>query len=347
MKMVNLPAVGLMAFLKKEPRSYLGKVMHKEFAIDPTLLCTFDRVRAILDSCGWHKGKVVCEYPKRHWKRMVYDSCNQVGDKEKKKIEQLLLSPIFVRRLNPAPYDKERGWLASIIQEHTRKSFSAILGNGENSHPDVVDGQYVTDEEPKWQASPGVIIRQAEEFGKVTSLLAQNSSRIVFVDPHFDFAAPRYVNSLSAMLETTIEEHYKRSPNEGHDGITIELHLKVKKSASNTDTYENIASRLHHNIERQLPRSILAGIRIDIYLWKEKDENTQMFHNRYFITNIAGISFGIGLDIDDSQPDATTGQTDDTFRMTPDQHKVPLAQFCAGSTAFQALGTFNILGTKR
>ena len=243
--------------------------MHKEYAIDPNILISFDRIRAILGTCGWHKGKVVCGYPK-NWKRKVYDTCQVSGDCQKKELEVLLKPHPLTRRKDAKHYDPDNAWLISAKTEHARKAFAAILSDKFETSSNVIDGQIVTeDNEPLWAPPSGISPRTATDFAAAISLLAQNSSRIVFVDPHFDFASQRYTSPFTEMLKAVISENYKRSAIQNQNGVmdsfSIELHLRVKRSHGNTDSYQTIAGRLKHNIEQQLPRHIPQNVKIGVF----------------------------------------------------------------------------------
>ena len=326
--------------------------MHKEYAIDPNILISFDRIRAILGTCGWHKGKVVCEYPKK-WKRKVYDTCAVNGDREKKALEESLQSHPFCKRKNASPYNSDATWLDSAKAEHGRKTFAAILSDTSEASSNVIDGQIVTeDNEPLWAPPSGISPRTASDFATAVSLLSQNSSRIVFVDPHFDFAAQRYTEPFTEMLKAVISEDYKRSvvqnQNGATDGFSIELHLRVKRSYRNTDSYKTIAGRLKHNIEQQLPRHVPQDVKVRVLFWKEHDAATsdsERLHNRYFLTDIGGLSFGIGLDAANANS-SSTNENDDISILTKEQHQKHLSEYCHGSNCFESLGDFEITGTR-
>ncbi len=322
--------------------------MHKEYAIDPNILISFDRIRAILGTCGWHKGKVVCEYPKRKWKKKVYKTCRVNGDREKKALEVMLASHSLCKRKNATPYNSNAPWLDSARAEHSRKPFAAILSNTSKDSSNVIDGRFITeDNEPLWAPPSGILPRTANDFATAISLLSQNSSRIIFIDPYFDCFAQRYTEPFTEMLKAVIPENYKRSVAQNQNGVTddfsIELHRQVK-CYDNVDSYETIASTLEHNIEQQLPRHIPTGLKVHVHLWKEHDVRTERLHNRYFLTDLGGLFFGIGLDISDPRNDGAI-QNDDISILTKEQYQKHLNEYCRGSNCFELLKDFEVTGT--
>jgi hypothetical protein len=317
--------------------------MHKEYAIDPNILISFDRIRAILGTCGWHKGKVVCEYPKK-WKRKVYDACNSVGEREKARITELLNIHPFCRRKDANHYDPDNAWLISAKTEHARKTFAAILSDTSETSSNVIDGQIITeDNEPLWAPPSGISPRTANDFAAAISLLAQNSSRIIFVDPHFHYGEQRYTTPFSEMLKVAVLAGYKRSDGEP----TFELHMRIKKSYQDTRTFPDIASAVRRGLESNLPQHIPQGITMKVFFWKEHDTATadsERLHNRYFLTDIGGLSFGIGLDAANSNSTGTN-ENDDISILTKEQHQKHLSEYCCGSKCFESLGDFEITGT--
>ena len=117
--------------------------MFYEYAMEPSVISTWERARYFLDAFGPWNGRFLAKYPKK-WTRMVYDGL-ACGDLEKKRIEERLarLDPrVFSPRAN-AKYDPGLSWLNNATSEHGHTPFRAILavggGCGQILDPDEVD----------------------------------------------------------------------------------------------------------------------------------------------------------------------------------------------------------------
>ncbi len=303
--------------------------MYKEYTIDPKILTSFDRIRALLGTCGWHKGKMVCEYPKK-WKRKVYDTCQITGDREKKILEEFLSTRELLRRKNTFSYDEEKEWIESAKAEHYRKEFTAIVSDISDPSCKIIDGRYITEENEDWAPPSCLASRTASDFAATISLLAQNSSRIIFIDPHFQPNVHRFTEPFAAMLEIALRDEYKRL----NKDITFELHVSEK-----TGTKEHM--------ENYLPDKIPDGLKMRVFQWKEHDSNDCNYtrlHNRYFLTDIGGLIFGIGLDIEKGRN--TVSYCDDINILSKEQHKEHLKKYHKESSSFTLLADFEIMGTR-
>src|SRR5437867_7976608 len=101
--------------------------MFYEYALEPSVLSSWDRTRFFLDAFGPWKGRFLAEYPKR-WKKMVFDGLN-CPDVEKKRITERLASldkRVFSPRAN-GQYEPKRPWIENAELEHQRVPFRAIV----------------------------------------------------------------------------------------------------------------------------------------------------------------------------------------------------------------------------
>ena len=70
-----------------------------------------------------------------------------------------------------------------------------------------------------------------------------------------------------------------------------------------------------------------------VFIWKQREQGEKL-HNRYILTEVCGVSFGIGLDKAD---DLETLETDDLSLMNPSQLAVRWKQYKGSPAAFDSV----------
>ena len=80
----------------------------------------------------------------------------------------------------------------------------------------------------------------------------------------------------------------------------------------------------------QCRKVIPREVRIRIVCWSERAGGEKL-HNRYILTDIGGVQFGIGLDDSDGFP----GQTDDLYLLDREQFAMRWAQYTQPNPAFK------------
>lgn len=152
------------------------------------------------------------------------------------------------------------------------------------------------------------------------------ASEIIFVDPHFAPTRSRYIRTMQAFLEAAFDGRPGRPPRR------VEIHagdaLEAKHFAS------ECRARLAHFIPR--------GSQVRIVQWRQRAGGEKL-HNRYILTDIGGVKFGIGLD----DPDGDTGQTEDLNRLGQEQHALRWAQYTGANPAFELEAEAVVTGTRR
>lgn len=329
--------------------------MYKEYAVDPKILNSYERLKNILGSCGWHEGKVVCATPSRKkWISQIYNSCQQnniVFGKELDKIATYLAE--YKQKSNkqfcirkPATQDQQvKPWLDSVREENARLPYTAIFSDQDINEENIIDWGLMECNDTRWQKPSGISRRLADEYAKIVALLSQNSSRIVFVDPYFDFTDERYTRSFWEMLKTISTERYERhyESSNPENKLIIELHMKAVKN--NTEANDKTVNTVKHNMIEMLPKWIPAGMPVEVMLWQEQKDQAERLHNRYFLTNLGGLSFGIGLDTPSKHGDEKI-QNDDIFILTKEQHQKRYNQYRKDSVDFELLANFTLEGIK-
>jgi hypothetical protein len=110
------------------------------------------------------------------------------------------------------------------------------------------------------------------------ALLLRISHEVMFVDPHFRLQELRHRQPLETFLTAVLEERYGVLP------TRIEIHIGDSLGFEYFKT----------ECEQRLPSIVPEGIQVHIVRWREKDGGEKL-RNRYILTDIGGMSFGVGL----------------------------------------------------
>jgi hypothetical protein len=293
-----------------------------EYAVKPSLLNNWKDFRYFTEKFGVSRGRLISRYPK-HWKRLVYESLTNCGDVERKRIEEglQLLDDRLVRRQRE--WNSQYNWLANAEAEHLRSPFHAILARTNRKHREfVLEGDNVNETHPLWKVSTSCVIpRKAQEMALCVAVLLQSSNKVLFIDPYFRPYDIRHRRPLEAFLAAVIEKRQSVSP------TRIEIH-----TGNNTS-----ADYFRGECERCLPSIVPQGIQVRIIRWRQR-AGGEILHNRYILTDIGGVSFGVGLD------DGTDGETDEVTLLEDKTYRFRWAQFAGPEPAFDFVDKLIIEG---
>ena len=312
--------------------------MHKEYAVEPKLFAEWESFRYLFDKFGWSKGRLgrlLSEFP-RGWKKCVYEEFDRTSSSERK-IQMLVdrldrmnspsVDDFIVKRSVKGDYDPTKTWIDNSLNENGRAAFQAIIASEAAKgviHYDTMLGDDL-------EEHSGLSSRKAVEMAEDVKLLLQNSEQIVFIDPHFT-VEKRFTEPLSQFLKLSSKKLYKRKP------PTYELHLSLGNFRPDAAEEEksNRLKNLQKSLRDQLPK-YLPQIELKIVIRKEKDKGIK-FHNRYILTEKAGVSWGTGLDSTKVEEDI-----DDLFHLKKEQC-IERFKHYSGDTFFDILDEFTIFG---
>jgi hypothetical protein len=159
----------------------------------------------------------------------------------------------------------------------------------------------------------------------------------VFVDPHFD-AKQRFLEPFKHFMEELITKRVTST------APMVELHVAVENVLD--DSLERRrACELISNLQRALPNLIPHGNSVRIVVWREKLRG-QKLHNRYLLTDIGSVSFGIGLDCNEESfnPTVSQSQTDDISCLSADLQDKRWCEYIS-SPAFDKVAEAVIIGS--
>jgi len=253
-----------------------------EYAIEPALLDNWKDIRYFKDQCGAEKGRLISEYPSR-WERAVFEAIrlSSSGPVEKHRMKEAVRN-ILKYKLFRRPrisWDNEQPWLDNAKAEHRTRPFHAIVTNA--SEDDVANhilsGHNLDESKALWNCNCGSVARTATDMAHAVKPLLILSQSILFVDPHFNPAIARFRNPLIAMLRILATRDNE-----------IPIQMLQYHIANKFDFNE---SQFRTDVDTLLNPQIPSNLTMSFVKW-----NATEMHNRYIITNIGALRFGIGLD---------------------------------------------------
>jgi hypothetical protein len=298
-----------------------------EYALEPALLNNWKDCRYFLEKFGVPKGRVISRYP-RKWERMVVDSLANCGDVEKQKIVEALVG--LKRYLLPRHHEwnEQLDWLSNAETEHGKRPFHAVIAaSNPRSQEFVLEADDLSEDNTLWRL-PNLppVQRVAMDMAQRVGPLLCFSHRILFIDPHFRPDKIQWRRPLQAFLEIAT---VKRRPG---DLLKVEIHAKDDLETGLFTAYS----------KRSLPEIIPSGMTVRIFQWHERDRGEKL-HNRFILTDIGGVSFGIGLDDSDGE----NGQTDDIQLLNEETYNLRFAQYAGSAPAFDLIAEITIIGKRR
>ncbi len=297
-----------------------------EYALEPVLLNNWKDFRYFAEKFGVPKGRLISRYP-RKWERMVLASLTGCGEIERKTIEEALVN--LKRYLLPRHHEwrDETDWLSNAETEHTKRPFHAVIAAANPRNRDfVLDADGVSEANSLWRLPILLPVqRVATVMAQRVAPLLCFSKRILFIDPHFRPQEIRWRRSLQAFLEVATNT---RRPGEV---LKAEIHV-------NNEIEINYFKA---QCQKCLPEVIPIGLRVRIVQWQEKPLGEKL-HNRFILTDIGGVSFGVGLDDSDGED----GQTDDIQLLNEESYNSRFAQYAGSSPAFDLVAEFIVDGRR-
>jgi hypothetical protein len=250
--------------------------MLNEYAIEPELFDNWERFRYLIEKFGVENGRLISQYP-LEWRKAVYNATIGFKPVQRSYVEECLRRLVLMSR--NGEWNDELNWLENAIEEHSKRSFHAIISNiNPNNHSHVLINEEIHDGQPLMQASRSVQIkRTSQEMALCVKNLFYSSKQIMFIDPHFSKANNRHFRPLGEFLKLIEEARNLR----GVSVNWLEYHTDNK-----TDE-----SFFKNRCDQRLPVLIPQGMILQIVRWPEDE-----LHNRFILTDIGGVMFGTGLD---------------------------------------------------
>lgn len=255
------------------------------FALEPKVVASWGRsaeFRFVADKFGFGTPRALLELPGfNNWKRAVYKAATEL---ELSQEDMLRLAELFrlfgehkCRRVG-AVYDGVLTWLQNAEREHDRRPFAAVIATeNPRGHQAVLLGAQLDPRDARWNCTTGSVPpRTPEALAAALTAMLSNCRVLHLVDPHFGPENPRHRRVLEALLDV-LAMH----------GIAPEL-VRVHCAAKSTLAFfESEAAKM----AARLP----SGLTVEFARLKQRARGEKL-HNRYVLTDLGGVSFGVGLD---------------------------------------------------
>lgn len=287
------------------------------YALEPALVATWGRrseYSFIHDKFGLGTPRAMLELPRfTTWKRAVYAAANDLelcqGDLVRLAELFRILAEHKCRRADVL-YDGVLTWLENGEREHDRKPFAGIIATqNPRGHAAVLLSDDLDPADTRWTQSAGATAQRTPE-GLAAALTAMlvNCRVLHLVDPHFGPENARHRCVLEALMDVL-----------AINGVEPELVRVHCLSKSTLDFFEGEAAKM----VSWLP----PGITVEFRRWNQRAGGDRL-HNRYVLTDIGGVSLGVGLDAGD------TGETDDLLLLPQEQYVRRWAQYAEEDGSF-------------
>jgi len=306
-----------------------------EFALEPKLVASWHHRKQYLffhEKFGLHTRRLISAYPKK-WIKLVWKvfSESPYGQDQNAQIRMAAvltdLRNTSVKRKSTFPQIED--WLERAETEHRERPFRAIIASDNpNKHKFVVKANDLIDidkEHGLWSIPDDLPIpRNAIQIAKTVSPIIKRCQRLLLIDPYFDPNKLRFRKTLEAILFECCTSFC--------NGLSkIELHTSIDRFFEPDEKGDNRKieqeKRVYKNFVRdcnsKLPKIVPEGITLGIVVWKQR-ENGEKLHNRYILTNIAGVMLGTGIDQAENQE---SSESDDFAMLSESQCQTRLNQY--------------------
>jgi hypothetical protein len=291
------------------------------FALEPQVVATWakrDEFRFIHDKFGFGAPRALLELPGfSDWKKAVYAAAGELelSQEDWKRLEELFR--IFGEhrcRRAASVYSDVASWLESAEAEYARRSYRAIVASeNPRRHGAVILGDELGQPKAKlWACELGATpSRSSNQLATTVSAMLGNCRELHLVDPHFGPENARHRKVLEALLDVLAS--HRLTPD------VIRIHCAAKSALA---FFEQEAT----SMANRLPN----GYAVEFVRWKK---NREKLHNRYILTDLGGVSLGVGIDAGDPS------ETDDILLLPRAQYEHRWAQYVGEDGAFERVDT--------
>ena len=279
--------------------------MIKEFAVEPeAIVSSYRDFSYVIEKFGVCEGRIISRFPRR-WTSLVYEAAQQRhrGTIEYKRIEERLSrlpKDVLIAMARPAGAGD---WIEVAIAEHQRQPFDYLITNTPQGFAEAVPINSLDGGHPCLQITREVSIpREPEAMANACAFLLKTAKVVKMIDPYFDFSHRRY------------REPFKAFMNHVRAGTQVEIYRGIRDDGPTRDF-------LRQKAEPFLQTVLPVGVRARIVLLP-----SDTMHNRFLLTDLGGIKFGVGLDAasDNAAPE------DELSLMVPDVWQARWDQYAGG-----------------
>ena len=300
-------------------RTYCGGILvFYEYAIDPAVLTSFDRVRYFFEAMEPGEGRFLCEYPSK-WCRLVFDQLPNIAGSSRKAAELTLTSmrTKLIRRKGVA-YDSAHSWVENVVAENSRLPFRAVVTETGADHENHVCAATITIADPRWAKFTSFVPRRRADIIEAIALLLRQSASIVIIDRFFGNSSRERVDLLGAFAAVAdVDTHFEVYCEPLESGDTAKRQLRLNVDA--------------------LGQRLRARQRLTVRVLTKQTSGTR-FHNRYVLAQIGGVNFGDSIELGYGKDKLTP--------LTAEQLADLRRDYCATTTAFVIEATFTVSASR-
>jgi len=310
--------------------------MIEEFAIDPECFADSE-IFHILRECGFSKGRVVCEFPRKHWGASIRDllRSRNISEIEQSRIVALLeklklQDKAIVRRISTGN-ELEMSWLGKACVEHGKHPFKGILSTSNpESKAFVIELSKAWEGGSAWSVKKSIKVpMSAPEFAKRICPLLRYSETVRFIDSYMSATKEEALRGIGLALKCAA-----RNRSIG-DRLKVEIHLRFEvarrfkdankesdKKAQEVERQARIECEFNNLVAKAEKFSVFPdGTDVTFIAWPELITDEMKFHNRHVLTERGGITFGSSLDVG--------GKIDQAHLLEEDDHEFFWRSFTA------------------
>jgi hypothetical protein len=311
----------------------------REYAVEPAVLCrTWAECNHVLDDIGWHRGRLIAEFPRQGWRKLFHTCLQESKETQAKKLRIVERFRQFVgttqqERLHNGliptfrAYIPRNTWLESAIETHTGQPFDAVLAiDNPSNHAEVLQLDDLNDCHPLWSAdSSRTIDRSMATLKKCIDLFAKLSQNLIVIDPYLDPTGDQSIVAIEAYLDSMSTD--LASPR------SLTLHYSRESDAQFHSSSHSKAAKA------KLGGVMRSGQYVECFVWRKPQQgstNSERFHDRFILSELGGIGIQGGAGV------ASESQHTSVYFLSNSACQYQLDMFDSNSPVFELLCRFEI-----
>ena len=213
--------------------------MHYEYAVEPRVLgSNWQTFVYLIEKFGFDKGRLISQFPSNSWFSEVYDAASKFPPTQKARFEILMKQARRTKVIRKGrAYDPNLEWLPNALNEHQHLPFQAIIAR-ENAAGSlgVLLAEEIDELHPLMVVkNPVSIPRDAVSIASALSILLENGSRILVIDPFFNPLSVKYKTALRECLQVVKAKNAR---------AVCEIHYRYHENGSSPSDIEKIAAHV-------------------------------------------------------------------------------------------------------
>lgn len=268
------------------------------FAVDPAIFSDWSDYLSLQREFGFSKARVISKFPKK-WQKMAYEASQQLTTMQQKKLTEWFNNAKSFLVKTGLPYDSQMEWIknaeqAISLSNEDINTIISLSNPRKNSKILVIQNGIFDNEKLFYCPTEKLMPRTIDGFKDVCKKLLKFAEKDVFlVDPYFS-GARRFIDTLEVISTYTQNDN-------------ADIHIKIFTTIDDSYKDDNKIEEIEYKIKRFINNN--KNIEV-IFTQKDKKKD----HNRYILTDKAGIKFPWGLDTsEDCDEDVVNIMDDNTY----------------------------------